>query len=261
MSVIWIGSGTSLWTPAQITTSVWLDAADASTITIATGVSSWADKSGNGANATEGTTANQPAYSATSFGGLPGITFDGINDTLSVTTTAMRNTTHGVYWVWRRVGAGATGDAYKPTIGCKSPTSEDVGALHYVKNSNSLGASYPYFTGGSPNYDLTTGSAYATNTGYVHAFQSTNTEGWGVWRNGMLEGTTGGVNAARTADNGYTLASQAFPLRFSNIVISEFIMAPVVTATTRQLIEGYLAHKWGLAASLPSDHPYLATPP
>ena len=25
---------------------------------------------------------------------------------------------------------------------------------------------------------------------------------------------------------------------------------------TRQRIEGYLAHKWGLTANLPSDHPY-----
>ena len=29
------------WTPASITTALWLDAADASTITIATGVSQW----------------------------------------------------------------------------------------------------------------------------------------------------------------------------------------------------------------------------
>ena len=29
----------------------------------------------------------------------------------------------------------------------------------------------------------------------------------------------------------------------------------------RQKIEGYLAHKWGLAASLPADHPYKDAAP
>ena len=40
----------------------WYDAADASTITQATGVSAWADKSGNGRTCSQATGANQPAY-------------------------------------------------------------------------------------------------------------------------------------------------------------------------------------------------------
>jgi hypothetical protein len=27
------------------------------------------------------------------------------------------------------------------------------------------------------------------------------------------------------------------------------------------MIEGYLAHRWGIAASLPTSHPYRAAPP
>ena len=30
----------------------------------------------------------------------------------------------------------------------------------------------------------------------------------------------------------------------------------VLTTPERQEIEGYLAHKWGLVASLPNNHPY-----
>jgi len=30
---------------------------------------------------------------------------------------------------------------------------------------------------------------------------------------------------------------------------------------TRQLIEGYFAHRWGLEGSLPGDHPYKTDPP
>lgn len=50
-------------------------------------VSSWPDYAGNGA-AAQGTAANQPAFSATSFNGGPGITFDGSNDYLDATLTS-----------------------------------------------------------------------------------------------------------------------------------------------------------------------------
>jgi hypothetical protein len=59
------GSARRLWTPAQLTTSVWLDAADASTITLnGATVSQWNDKSGNARNAVQATTAYQPLYAA-----------------------------------------------------------------------------------------------------------------------------------------------------------------------------------------------------
>jgi hypothetical protein len=34
-----------------------------------------------------------------------------------------------------------------------------------------------------------------------------------------------------------------------------------LTTTNRNIIEGYLAHKWGLQANLPNDHPYKSSPP
>jgi hypothetical protein len=36
--------------------------------------------------------------------------------------------------------------------------------------------------------------------------------------------------------------------------------SPALTAPQRQKIEGYLAHKWGLAESLPSTHPFKKFP-
>ncbi len=51
------------WTPAQLSTALWLDAADAGTITLnGSTVSQWNDKSGNGRNATQSTAANQPYW-------------------------------------------------------------------------------------------------------------------------------------------------------------------------------------------------------
>jgi hypothetical protein len=44
--------------------------------------------------------------------------------------------------------------------------------------------------------------------------------------------------------------------------IGELLIGCFFAATTdRQIVEGYLAHKWGLQGSLPSGHPYKTNPP
>lgn len=58
------------WTPALLGAdlALWLDAADASTITLnGSTVSQWDDKSGNGHNASQATAAEQPAYTSGSL--------------------------------------------------------------------------------------------------------------------------------------------------------------------------------------------------
>src|SRR4051812_3371069 len=80
-----------LWTPAELrgTSELWLDGSDVSTISVATGISTWRDKSGFGRDATQATTGNQPAYSAGGFPlGKTGIAPDGVNDRLSWTGPA-----------------------------------------------------------------------------------------------------------------------------------------------------------------------------
>jgi hypothetical protein len=42
---------------------------------------------------------------------------------------------------------------------------------------------------------------------------------------------------------------------------AECILTTDVTTNNRQKVEGYLAHKWGLAGNLPEGHPYKANPP
>lgn len=44
-------------------------------------------------------------------------------------------------------------------------------------------------------------------------------------------------------------------------VCEVLVYTGVLSTTNRQLIEGYLAWKWGLQASLPSGHPYLSAAP
>lgn len=65
---------------------VWLDAADSSTVTIATGVSSWRDKSGTGNTVVQATGALQPTYESAVQNGLNIVRFNGTTQYLAKTT-------------------------------------------------------------------------------------------------------------------------------------------------------------------------------
>lgn len=88
MSGIAIASGIGLQTlisqPSDIDgLQLWLDATYINQEDN-TAVSTWEDKSGNGYDATQSTSANQPVFKKNIINGKPSILFDGVNDTLSV---------------------------------------------------------------------------------------------------------------------------------------------------------------------------------
>lgn len=104
------------FSPADIPNlSLWLDASDLSTITQTGGnVSAWADKSGNGYNATQGTGANQPLTQVDTINGKNSITFDGVNDSLSLSAgiLSVTNGDYTIYFAARKPVTGNGGYAY-----------------------------------------------------------------------------------------------------------------------------------------------------
>jgi hypothetical protein len=44
-------------------------------------------------------------------------------------------------------------------------------------------------------------------------------------------------------------------------IVAEVIITEDIDEVSRQRVEGYLAWKWGLVDSLPSNHPYKNKPP
>jgi hypothetical protein len=69
------GGGTPAWNPAALSPLVWLDSADAATITLSgSNVTSWADKGSWGSAWAQANSSLQPTYSASDLG-YPGVRF------------------------------------------------------------------------------------------------------------------------------------------------------------------------------------------
>ena len=84
---------------------------------------------------------------------------------------------------------------------------------------------------------------------------------------GYVDGTDlsgGGFSSYTTAPSTPTtfglMRNRGFST-FPDGYAAEFVLVPSVLSTTdRQKMEGYLAHKWGLASKLPGNHPYKLSP-
>jgi hypothetical protein len=242
--------GPKLWRPSEIQTSLWLDAEDASTITLnGSTVSQWNDKSGNGRNFSQATAINQPTYNAASK------------------LLAFNNSNLAFSGSMALAGAGAliVGKLYSTSTANSGVLSFNGGSFDYVAGSFLPWASG--FLGGSPTgadaYYNGLGNnnrSFTMNTTAIYGYVSTE----GIYRNGALlyagnNGTTGITQTYGSIGSRTTGASVSAR---SIVDIYEIVLTPTPpSAGNRQKIEGYLAWKWGLEASLPAGHPYKNLPP
>jgi hypothetical protein len=247
------------WTPAEITTALWFDAADDSTITLnGNNVSQWIDKSGNGRNATQATPANQPAYTTAGLNGRNVVTFNGSSTFLEFSNITISDNDTYIYSVYIR-----------PTTGIHTL---DIASDIFVGNSG-RGYGNWWFTDNvlytilretTPVSFGNHGSSAATGT-FINGAVRTSS-GTQTWRDGFAFGTlqqTSGTFVTGPVFNQIGRVGTTSPNFFyHNGTIAEIIMGrESLSDGNRQLIEGYLAHKWGLTANLPNDHPYKNTPP
>ena len=251
-----VGGVAALWTPANITTALWLDAADASTITTVSGaVSQWNDKSGNGHNATQANAAQRPLFAATGLNERPAIDCDGTDDELGLAgATSLASSNQSLFIVAKRdnlegrteipfgVGNDANGDGVvdipRWTDGVMY---SQVGRITNRPTPVSVITDQPYInsvTGGAIQRSYTNGILIGSGT---------------------TQSTTPFSVAGGFVGSGRAVTSL---LRFFDGKIAEIVLLPLVADTsTRQQLEGYLAHKWGLAANLPNDHPFKSVAP
>jgi hypothetical protein len=242
------------WSPSQLTTALWLDISDSTTITtVSGGVSEWRDKSGNSRHAGQSSVTSRPTITNNALNNLPLIVFDGVNDFMDIPTTILQTQSKpSIFYVFVRNNAGST-DGYSPEITVNSSNGSDNGSFHYVK-TNLTGASYPmYNTGGWGIYDGA--GSYTNGSAEIISFATlTSTSTYSVYKNGTLEGSAAAGNALSTF-TGFRLAQQQGN-RTSGISFGEIVLVLNATTANRESIEGYLAWKWGIQSKLPSNHPY-----
>lgn len=272
-----IFGGARLWRPPELGTALalWLDAEDASTITLnGSTVSQWSDKSGNSRHFTQATAASQPTYNATVLGGKPALTFDGTSDFMSAGDT---------------LDVGVNGLTIMSVV--KYETNNQSGVI-IGKTRFAAGAGRYALYRSLVNGLFGTGEMFATALVSPETYStyaplvsdsSTNTKifglGWDrspgavrIWDNGTNTATasyTGDDNNLNSADELWIGAYQngtgtapPTPASYLNGQIAEIVIAlPTSPSNDRQRLEGYLAWKWRLESSLPADHPYKNSPP
>jgi hypothetical protein len=246
----------SVWNPSMISTALWFDAADSGTVTASSNlVSQWNDKSGNGRNLSQ-SGGNRPTYNATGQNNLGIIEFNGTTNFLERNQTDLSSN-------WTCV------------IAAKN-TNTTGNAMYIAQGSNALG---------NPRWQLDRNGTSARmirmndagtiqtleqGTHAASAFiQSGTGDGSliGVSLNGANLTTAAAVTGVFSTNRltiGVLYAGSVIPsgTTYFNGAMFEVVYAPSMLSTLdRQKVEGYLAHKWGLTANLPGDHPYKIAAP
>jgi len=261
-------AGIAGWTPALLSDlSLWLDAADTSTITLnGSNVSQWSDKSGNAKHAVQTTASLQPEYLATGFNGKPTLKFDATDDVFFITGTSADASND--FFIGAAFNFVTTAGAWLMIAGFRSAVATPGGGhpiLQRMEGFSRIGYHHTDIAAIGVDVAVTTftgnkiatlgrtggtagngGTATVTVTGASGNYRSTGTQTW-----------------ESTATTNFQIAGRQQALTaFSEKNISEIILCNRnLTTLERQQYEGYLAWKWGLVADLPADHPYKNVAP
>ena len=262
------------WTPADLGASLalWLDADDASTIALnGTTVSQWDDKSGNGNHVSNGTAATQPEYLAAGWNGKPTLSFTetgqeflfktGVSNYASNSDFTLAGAFEFLQIVrqwdmiagWRNIANSSGSSGGVPILQGMS-NAQEIGYHNTDQIDTRIAVSVTNRTGKkiatisrSGGTNGNGGDATVTSTGWSQPTYITNaTQTW-----------------SSASSTGFQVGGkQQSATQYGSKYISEVVGCNTKLSTDdRQKLEGYLAHKWGLEADLPADHPYKVSPP
>ena len=217
--------------------SLWLDAADASTITLSTGVSVWADKSGNGRNASQATGGKQPAYSST-INGKNVVTFQGTDDTMQIGANAAFNATSQTIIIVSRQNANAN-----QALWYKADSNSAVGVITRYRASN-------VFWHYQKNDGTAETLAVANTNSNVNVFATVlEPAAQAGYTNGSLVVSTT-VTTAYDNNSGPWLGSRRDVGEYLQADIAEVLFwNRALSASERSRVERYLGRKWGVTVA------------
>jgi hypothetical protein len=231
---------------------LWLDAADPLTVVqTANSVTQWNDKSGN--NNTMTTQNGSPVYSPSLLNGRPGMDLTNSSGFISVGTPSLSASLTVAMILVVKSGIANWGSFFM-----HGGRNNDIS---FERNSISTGTTLQFQTA-----DDNVGANITFTTDQVALYLGTLTSG----TSRFFERFGGGTSTTTTATNSSTISPGSKTIRIGrsdageacNSFIGEVLYYNnVLTTAQRQQVEGYLAWKWGLQASLPSDHPFRLIAP
>jgi hypothetical protein len=269
------------WTPALLRPALWLDAADLSTISTATGVSQLRDKGPNARNFTQGTGGTQPTLTPNGLNGRNVLSFNGSQWLTSVDTAATWNFLHNtngssVFAVWK---AGNISDPNAPygLMGNSAIATANTGYALFFDDRAASSRNEKIITqivqgvGGVPVVQsVSADQAHPPNVPTILSHIADPNNGAAANRS-LIRVNRGAViqNNVETAAPSASNASFAVQIgaagnNSSPLVgyIAEIVvLASVASTAVRQQIEGHLAWKWGLRNALTAGHPFANRPP
>lgn len=265
MSVIYVNpySFAAPWTPAQITTAIWLDAADSSTITESGGVvSQWDDKSGNGRHFTQATVANRPTFESAVQNGLSAVKFvngpSGGATRQFVSNTAYTNTSNQItlFSVHRNLSQSGA-NQYGRLFSFAAALSKDF------DNNNGIILTYGVTSGITlfrNNASIASTAAISDTWCIVDAVRDAGNGSVSLNGDTRVTGSTSAANfnIARSRIGNDTELDDS---GIQGWVGENIAISGVIDASTTEKMQGYLAWKWGLTGSLPGGHPYKNAAP
>jgi hypothetical protein len=226
-------TASSSWFPTDLGSSLalWLDAADATTITQNSGaVSEWRDKSVNGRNAAQSNTSLQPIFNSN---GITGNT----TRVLNLPATIYSGKTKGAL-----ILVGSTGSS-----GGWGKYGTSIYAEHIPWFDNRIYSSFLT----TDQYPV--GNLSSTLVG--PSIVAINHDGF------TLSSRANGSSLLGSASVNFTNSPTTTLLfgQYSGYTLNEIIF--LYDDSQVEKLEGYLAHKWGLTANLPAAHPHKTTAP
>jgi hypothetical protein len=255
-------SKTNPWTPIELgaALSLWLDADDASTITLnGSTVSQWSDKRNNGISLSQSTAANQPAYGTRTLNGKNVVEFSGVQMLWSTAFVASGNPDVLMAMVVQYdTSTGADDRSLQLSSGPGTSYAIAGGSDGYSSRFNNGNEVYGTTSLATPLIQIGTrpsGGDYASSQMFINGTESARTGGS---NDASVPNIGTGASVGAGAISSGPLGSIGSPM---DGYIAEAMIVSDVTLATRQKLEGYLAWKWSLVANLPSDHPYKNAPP
>lgn len=248
-----LGGASSGWSPADITTELWLDASDASTITESLGlVSEWRDKSGSNNDAAQTVAASQPQTGVDTIGGNNAITFSKDFLVLDPSVDFSQYKNQELFAVMQANNDGTDKGFFTQFDGASN-------CFIHRYNGDTMKIAFFAQTSGiqvveTPQSSLTSDliySAYANSSEIaVKLSQATSY-------------TTASIpQSLANATSQVGIGGRSNGINTFNGKIGELVFVPnSLSSDDRYRMEGYLSWKWGLESLLPVGHPYKLSPP